>query len=328
MHSYSDLWIPQREVAASIIALFAVLSLACDDPSCPSDTAEIDGRCKLLSELNTAGTGAGGNGSTTPASMQPGTAGTEVNQGAAAMSGGESPNATAGTGAGSSGSGSPSMSMMDPRPAAAGNGPQETAGTGGMGTNGMSEQAPGCNSSSEVCDNLDNDCDGKTDEAVTRSCGSNAVGMCKSGVEACNAGSWGECIGAVTATDEVCDPENLDENCDGASNEGCSCTTGETRMCGDADGECRQGMQSCVDGAWSAECEGAVEPKTEVCDEAGVDEDCDGTSNEGCDCHNGQTEDCQGNNTAPCSAGTRSCTNGKWGTCTGVKPPQPENVTA
>ncbi len=46
----------------------------------------------------------------------------------------------------------------------------------------------------------------------TRPCGS-AVGECKPGVETCNGGVWGPCIGAVGPTPEVCDGK--DNDCDG-----------------------------------------------------------------------------------------------------------------
>ncbi len=53
-----------------------------------------------------------------------------------------------------------------------------------------------------------------------------------------------------------------------------TCQAGETRACGSAVGECREGTQACNGGVFDT-CVGGVGPVTEVCD--GKDNDCDGT---------------------------------------------------
>ncbi|MCC6874268.1 MAG: hypothetical protein IT378_08150 [Sandaracinaceae bacterium] len=71
---------------------------------------------------------------------------------------------------------------------------------------------------------------------------------------------------------EVCG--GSDEDCDGAFDEGCACSDGGWRACGNA---CGSGMQTCVDRAWSA-CAGPPSPRVEACN--GADDDCDGATDE------------------------------------------------
>jgi hypothetical protein len=208
-----------------------------------------------------------------------------------------------------------------------------TAGTGGAPVAGASggpaqPMGPcpgGAAPSDEACDGKDNDCDGKTDEGLTRACGPAAQGACKPGTETCTSGAWGACEGAVEAKTEVCDPESLDEDCDGSHNEGCSCVEGTMQSCGKNTGLCMAGVQMCESGNWSTTCNGAVDPKLpETCDPAMVDENCDGQKNEGCDCSNGQSEDCESTALGPCKPGKRTCNNGKWSVCAGTVKPSAE----
>ncbi|MCB9636037.1 MAG: PKD domain-containing protein [Sandaracinus sp.] len=178
----------------------------------------------------------------------------------------------------------------------------------------------------ESCNGADDDCDGRTDETLVRSCGITDVGACSLGTETCAAGTWGTCTGRVDPTTELCEG-SVDENCDGTVDEGCLCTNGQTRPCGSDVGACMRGTQTCsAAGAWGA-CTGEVRPSAERCD-GSVDDDCDGAVDEGCDCTTGATRRC-GSDVGACVAGTETCSAaGTWGACVGRFDGGPESCNA
>ncbi len=137
----------------------------------------------------------------------------------------------------------------------------------------------------EVCDDVDNNCNGTKDDGlgspVGDSCGTN-VGECTLGVNICDKGII-KCNGQG-GTAEICDGK--DNDCDGTIDNGLpiggSCTpTYDTNLYpGDrTKGECKPGVNQCdPQNPTQPLCVGGQGPEPEVCD--GKDNDCDGQIDE------------------------------------------------
>ena len=158
------------------------------------------------------------------------------------------------------------------------------------------------------CNGRDNDCDGEVDrdrcectDGLVSPCGL-SVGACEPGTRTCADGVWGVCTGGVEPVPEECN--GIDDDCDSTIDEGCPCEIGESKPCGLDVGACSSGVQTCVDGVWSA-CEGAVEPTIELCN--GIDDDCDGVTDNSPD---DVGAPCTAAATGACAVGTEVCRGG------------------
>jgi len=129
----------------------------------------------------------------------------------------------------------------------------------------------------ELCNGLDDDCDGETDEDwldLGAACDGPDADACANGVLVCAPGGQAlECQETPgEGTLEVCN--GLDDDCDGETDEG----FGDI-VCGL--GACQVSVPACLDGAPQRCTPGAPpEPDRELSCEDGLDNDCDGASDE------------------------------------------------
>lgn len=130
----------------------------------------------------------------------------------------------------------------------------------------------------EVCDGVDNDCDGTVDE------GFDADG---DGVRSCDGDCDDTRASVHRGASEACN--GVDDDCDGTVDPGCACNEGDERSCGTDLGACSLGVERCVGGTWGR-CEGAHYGSREVCN--GIDDDCDGAIDDGADSSCGADEVC------------------------------------
>ena len=170
----------------------------------------------------------------------------------------------------------------------------------------------------EICDGVDDDCDGQADDGVACSCSAGqqracyagprvtaGVGACRGGTQTClpDGSAWGPCAGQVLPAFESCN--GADDNCEGTIDEGQDanpCTVG-VGVCAAA------GVATC-DAARGLLCDAApLAPGLEVCN--GRDDDCDGTTDDtpsdvGEACASGRGA-CRRDGVTACRSGTEIC---------------------
>ena len=190
--------------------------------------------------------------------------------------------------------------------------------------------------------------------------GSEGVGPCKAAISTCKEdGSWGKCEGEILPVyesgEELC-TDGIDNDCDGEVDNGTSCAYWQdTDLIPDADADA-DADPSIIDVGYTGDYSSAyqIPVDAEICTDTcvpmkaecypadinegevglcnGLDDDCDGTVDEGCPCSPGQTQPCFAGppnfrNVGTCRDGVQTCkvtmraSTGVWGECVGgIKP--------
>jgi hypothetical protein len=156
-----------------------------------------------------------------------------------------------------------------------------------------------CVPTEELCNGLDDDCDGEIDNGdpeAGQPCNTGNPGPCAAGTTACDGGAV-VCAPDVAASAEMCD--GVDNDCNGQVDDGVGggdpCNTGLPGVCADGNTTCEGGVQ----------CVPVTPASNEACD--GLDNDCNGVVDDG---NPGGGGACNTGMPGVCSAGTQQCSGG------------------
>jgi uncharacterized protein (TIGR03382 family) len=192
--------------------------------------------------------------------------------------------------------------------------------------NGCEYQCTPTNGGIEVCDAVDNDCNGIADDNPVDAGGACSatmppMGACvANGTLSCSAGSL-VCSNATQPVPETCN--NRDDDCNNSVDDGVtqSCYTGP--MGTNGVGKCHSGTATCSAGVFGT-CVGQVTPTTEQCNN--LDDDCNAKIDDGPgglpitqSCYTGPMGTA---NVGTCVTGTATCAFGAFGGCVGQVTPR------
>ena len=160
----------------------------------------------------------------------------------------------------------------------------------------------------ELCNGLDDDCDGMIDDGFAglgTPCDGPDTDLCTDDVIGCSADGTTTACGAATADNDVERCNGMDDDCDGATDED---FPGLGVACDGADADlCAEGMTACTADGLATTCNDTTGDTVELCN--GLDDDCDGVADDGF----ALGVACDGADGDACLEGTTECDPGTGG---------------